>query len=431
MTKMVESMGEIEPRSHEDTKVLEPELRFSGFLAHWKPIRLLHITQWSSGGTPSKSEPEYWGGDIPWISASSMKSKFLSDSDLKITAAGSRQSSKLAPENSILLLVRGSMLYKKIPVGITAKNVAFNQDVKCVQVTNETSVPFVYYWLKHSENKLLNMVVGTGIGAGKLETSDLQSMKINLPSIEEQQKIADFLSSVDKKIEQLTEKHRLLTQYKKGVMQQIFTQQICFKDNQGNDYPEWEEKSLGSLGETYNGLTGKTSEDFGSGYPFITYKQIFDNSQIEINKFASVKVEEGEKQNCAKYGDVFFTTSSETPKEVGFASVLLSHVENLYLNSFCFGYRIYKQDDFSPKFARWLFGSNDFRRAVVRLAQGSTRYNMSKVQLMKVAVKLPCVEEQQKIANFLTSIDHKIDQAWSTLEQTKAFKKGLLQKMFV
>lgn len=200
----------------------------------------------------------------------------------------------------------------------------------------------------------------------------------------------------------------LIKEYKKSVARKIFSKKIRFKDNDDKDYPDWNIKELGVIGKTYNGLTGKTKEDFGKGKPYINYKQIFDNSKIDINKFDYVKIKEGEKQSLARYGDVFFTTSSETPNEVGFASVLLDNVNELYLNSFCFGYRPNSFEILNPKFSRFLFRSSDFRRSVYKLAQGSTRYNMSKIQFLKTKVSLPCKVEQEKIANFLTAIEDKI-----------------------
>ncbi|MCT7535560.1 restriction endonuclease subunit S [Aliarcobacter cryaerophilus] len=262
-------------------------------------------------------------------------------------------------------------------------------------------------------------------------TEFFNDTKLILPSKPEQEKIASFLTSIDTKIEQLTKKEELLQQYKKGVMQKIFNQEIRFKDNDGSDFREWEEKKLGDVGITYNGLTGKTSENFGSGKPYIQYKQIFDNSRITIDGFGYVSIEPNEKQNKVQFGDIFFTTSSETPNEVGFASVLLDDIEEVYLNSFCFGYRAKSLDILNPYFARFLFRSANFRREVIKLAQGSTRYNISKVELMKTIIFLPSIEEQTKIANFLSSIDSKIEQVQKQLNSTKEFKKALLQQMFV
>ena len=163
----------------------------------------------------------------------------------------------------------------------------------------------------------------------------------------------------------------------------------------------------------------------------LTYKQIFSDRIVDIAKFSKVKVNEGEKQNKVKYGDIFFTISSETPEEVGFHSVLLSEIESVYLNSFCFGFRINSFDVVIPIFAYYMFGSAEFRREVIKLAQGSTRYNISKTAFMEIKVKMPSPPEQEKIAGFLSAVDEKISQAQAQLAALKQYKQGLLQQMFV
>lgn len=313
----------------------------------------------------------------------------------------------------------------------------------------KNELPDAYYnsnlmWMKYENNFFMNYRFNTFQGIKALRriatgttsvaaiyTKDLLKISFNVPEGDEQEKIASFLASVDRKIEQLTKKEELLQQYKKGVMQKIFNQEIRFKADDGSEFCEWEENKLGDIGITYNGLTGKTSENFGSGKPYIQYKQIFDNSRITIDGFGYVSIEPNEKQNKVQFGDIFFTTSSETPNEVGFTSVLLDNVEEVYLNSFCFGYRAKSLDILNPYFAKFLFRSDNFRRKVIELAQGSTRYNISKLELMKTLIQLPCLEEQTKIANFLSAIDSKIEKVQKQLELSKEFKKALLQQMFI
>ncbi|ERS83018.1 hypothetical protein Q667_04320 [Marinobacter sp. C1S70] len=167
--------------------------------------RLGDLTDWLSGGTPSKKNPEYWGDDIPWISASSMGGSRYSHSDLKITKKGLDAGSRLALEGSILLLVRGSTLHNRIPVGIAERDVAFNQDVKAIRVKPEliarevTDEMYVYYWLKANEQRLLEMVEHTGIGAGKLDTKRLQNLEIHLPPWPEQRQIVASATAIDEK----------------------------------------------------------------------------------------------------------------------------------------------------------------------------------------------------------------------------------------
>lgn len=156
---------------------------------------------WSSGGTPSKSNPRYWNGNIPWISASSMKTGRLEQSDRTLTTEGLNNGSRLANAGDVLLLVRGSELHKRIPVGIAQRDLAFNQDVKALKPNRETTSKYLYYWLCAKEKLLLSKVEQTGIGAGKLDTELLKSLEIELPTLNHQNIITGILGSLDNKIE--------------------------------------------------------------------------------------------------------------------------------------------------------------------------------------------------------------------------------------
>ena len=168
----------------------------------WHEYRLGEVTRWTSGGTPSKKIESYWNGDIPWISASSMYGNRYKNSKLKITSNGLKTGSRLASKGSILLLVRGSMLHQKIPVGIAETDVSFNQDVKAIMGIETIDLQwFLLFWFMSNEAKLLNMVENTGIGAGKLDTKLLQDMRIHIPPLKERQTIVLFLKALDDKIE--------------------------------------------------------------------------------------------------------------------------------------------------------------------------------------------------------------------------------------
>ena len=158
-----------------------PNLRFKEFQGEWHEKKLGDITTWSSGGTPPKDNPLFWNGDIPWISASSMRGLTYSDSEIKITQEGLKKGSMLASKNTLLILVRGSMLFNKIPIGIVGRDVAFNQDVKSIVVSDYSIPEYILNWFLASESKLLNMVTGTGIGAGKLDLQDLKELEIKIP----------------------------------------------------------------------------------------------------------------------------------------------------------------------------------------------------------------------------------------------------------
>jgi type I restriction enzyme S subunit len=206
-------------------------------------------------------------------------------------------------------------------------------------------------------------------------------------------------------------------------MQQLLTGKKRLPGFEG----EWKEVKLGSLGKTYNGLTGKTKEDFGEGKPFITYMNIFSNPKINISNFEYVKMGVNENQNKAIYGDIFFTVSSETPNEVGMASVLLDEINDLYLNSFCFGFRLNDFKNLLPEFSSYLFRNDLFRKDVYKLAQGSTRFNLSKLELMKIKIKLPSLSEQTAIAEILATADRELQLQKDKLAQLQSQKKGLMQ----
>lgn len=164
------------------TKTLVPELRFLEFNNPLKVIKIDDVVTFKSGGTPSKENNSYWNGEIPWISASSMQGKYYSKSNRTLTEEGLKKGSKLAVKGSLLLLVRGSMLFNKIPIGITERDVAFNQDLKLLVVNNKSNSEYLFQWFSSKQNLLLNKVVGTGIGAGKLDTDELKNLILHISS---------------------------------------------------------------------------------------------------------------------------------------------------------------------------------------------------------------------------------------------------------
>lgn len=172
-------------------------------MSEWKTYRLGDIIQLKSGGTPDKSNPDYWGGSIPWISAKSMYDDFISTSDLFITEEGLQAGSKIAKKDSILLLTRGSGLFNRIPVCYVVSDVAYNQDVKNIVLKQEnvTSIKFLYYWLYGNKELLSSMLETTGIGAGKIDTKRFLNLSISLPSQKEQARYIHLMDLLFDKIE--------------------------------------------------------------------------------------------------------------------------------------------------------------------------------------------------------------------------------------
>lgn len=194
---------------------------------------------------------------------------------------------------------------------------------------------------------------------------------------------------------------------------------------------KWKQMVLGDMGHTYGGLTNKTIVDFGFGKPFIPYMNIFSNGKINPKFLVLVNIHPGERQNTVKYGDLFFTTSSETVEEVGMTSVLLDDIGEAYLNSFCFGFRLNNFDDLLPEFAPFLFRGIELRKKISLFGQGSTRYNLPKTELLvKLKIDLPTIPEQRKIAKILSTTDTVIDKTQAAIAKYKAIKQGMLHDLF-
>lgn len=403
-----------------------PRLRFPGFFGNWEEKKLGEISE-----RIIKKNKEYnenvltISGQLWLISQIEFFNKSVAWSDLswyyllgKWDFAYNKSYSNWYPMWAIKKLNR----YEKWVV--STLYICFRTDNKLVN--KNLLEQYFESWNHNREIEKIAQEWARNHGLLNIAIWDFFQTKLNLPSLPEQTKIADFLTVVDEKIQSLTDLRTVWEEYKTGVMQQIFSQSIRFP----GFVDEWEEKKLGGIWDTYNWLLWKTAEDFGEWDKYITYKQIFDNSKIDLSKSWLVNI--NEKQNKVKFGDIFFTISSETPKEIWYSSVFLDDVDyNVYLNSFCFWYRIKNQSIFSPIYARRLFRSSSWRKQIIKLAQWSTRYNMSKNEFIKLKIKLPSLPEQEKIANFLTSIDDKITELNIQIQTAKQWKTGVLQGLFI
>lgn len=415
-------------------EILRPKMRFPEFEGDWDAMKLGEFTQWSSGGTPSKENSSYWNGEIPWISASSMIGLIYTDSELKISPEGLKKGSRLAKKGDLLLLVRGSMLFNKIPIGMAGIDVAFNQDLKSISIDQTISnSDYILHWFFYSEPKILNMVTGTGIGAGKLDLKDLKDLEINIPSLQEQTKIANFLSSVDEKLNLLKEKKAHLEDYKKGIIQKIFNQELRFKDDNGNEFEDWEEKSLGEIGTFQTSSIDKLIKEDEEEVYLVNYMNVYRHENInnETKKYLQV-VSAKENQIISsnlKKGDILFTPSSETPEDIGHSVVIFEDLDKCV-----YSYHLMR---FRPKieidilYSHYFCNNTKVLSQLSRLATGSTRFTISVKSFSLILIDLPCLKEQTKIANFLSAIDKKIELVSVQIEETQEYKKGLLQQMFV
>ena len=252
---------------------------------------------------------------------------------------------------------------------------------------------FLYHFL---QTQVSNMYKMAGGGAQpNLSSNDLKSkIVIPVPPLPVQEEIVRILDSfTELQAELQAELQKRLQQYN------------YYRDNllsfEGRTDVEW--KKLGELGVFYGGLSGKTKDDFSNGNAkFISYKNVFYNLSLNVDTDERVKIVEGEKQNTIQYGDILFTGSSETPDECGMSSVLTQKTdEKLYLNSFCFGYRLHNPSLFCLDFLKHLFRSSELRKQIGKTASGTTRFNVSKKRFAEVSIPVPPLLVQKQIANIL------------------------------
>jgi type I restriction enzyme, S subunit len=256
-------------------------------------------------------------------------------------------------------------------------------------------------------------------GVPSLNKNTLQKIKIPVPTLTEQTAIATALSDADAFISSLEKLIAKKRNIKQGAMQKLL------QPKEG-----WEVKKLGSIGKPYGGLSGKSKIDFADGkFPYIPFMNIMSNPIIDTSYVDYVNIGVDESQNKALKGDLFFNGSSETPEEVGMCSVLLEDIPNLYLNSFCFGFRLNKDSKENGLYLSYYFRSSEGRKLFYSMAQGATRYNLSKSNFNKMEVSLSKPEEQIEIANILTDMNNEINALETKLEKYQKIKLGMMQNL--
>ena len=211
-------MQQLFPRDGET----QPRLRFPEFqdAGEWEEKNLGNIGLFASGGTPSKDNPEYWNGSIPWVSASSMYEPVIHKADHYVTPKAIGNGTRIAKKGSLLILVRGSMLFNRVPICVAGIDVTFNQDVKSIEIDISINTSFLFYQLSAFQSRFI--INETGIGAGKIELEQLKKFAVFIPEQIEQQRIADCLSSLDELISAATQRLATLKTHKQGLMQQLF-----------------------------------------------------------------------------------------------------------------------------------------------------------------------------------------------------------------
>ena len=283
-----------------------------------------------------------------------------------------------------------------------------------VSILNERILKrYVYFLLKNLESKLMNAKHGAGIPA--LNRNEIYKIEIPVPPIEIQEEIvkildrfADYAAELQAELQARKEQY----EYYRNLLLTFNpsacgcgtdgAQEIGLTPWGGHSY-EVILKTMGEIGTFFGGLTGKSKSDFTNGNArFISYMNVYTNLSINQNMEEFVHIGEAEKQNVLEYGDALFTGSSETPEECGMSSVVTEEPkEPLYLNSFCFGFRLNDKNLFAPDFLKHLLRSKAIRTQITKTANGVTRFNVSKKLFAKIILPIPPIELQEKIAAIL------------------------------
>ncbi|MEA4867693.1 MAG: restriction endonuclease subunit S [Rikenellaceae bacterium] len=277
---------------------------------------------------------------------------------------------------------------------------------------------FYLYFSNNFLNRIMQMTAKSSVDSVRMDM--IANMQIPLPPTKsEQTAIATALSDADALINSLEKLIAKKRNIKQGAMQHLL------KPQEG-----WEVKKLGNIGKPYGGLSGKSKLDFADGkFPYIPFMNIMSNPIIDTSYVDYVNIGVDENQNKALKGDLFFNGSSETPEEVGMCSVLLEDIPNLYLNSFCFGFRLNKDSKENGLYLSYYFRSSEGRKLFYSMAQGATRYNLSKSNFNKMEVSLPQPEQQNEIATILSDMDAEIQALETKLEKYRKIKLGMMQNL--
>ncbi len=394
---------------------LIPKLRFSEFTERWLVDSLGTVTEVidSLHITPD----EYIDHGIPMIRVTDVNNRQLDLANcLRVSEKVFEDfTKKHRPGKGDIIMSRVGTCGASIKID-TSERVCLGQNT--VLLRPKIDGNFLHSLIR--SRKIQNQVDRKVVGSTQktLSLKDLKKFIIIKPSVSEQQKIASFLSSVDEKIQQLTRKKELLEQYKKGVMQQLFSGKLRFKDENGKAYPKWEEKRLGDICTFFSGGTPvSTNREFYQGaIPFIGSGNIYDS---EVFSFISEEALNSSSAKLVDKGDLLFALYGANSGEVAISRIS-GAINQAVL---CI------RTDENTKYLFYLLFLNQ-GRIVSKYLQGG-QGNLSGNIVKKLKYKFPSLEEQQKIANYLSAIDTKIESVANQITQTQTFKKGLLQQMFV
>ena len=399
-----------------------PKLRFKEFEGDWSTNKIEEISIVTSGGTPSRNVSDYWNGDIPWVTTSLVDFNVINEAEEFITQVGlDNSSAKLFHKDTILMAMYGQGITRG-KVAILGIDATTNQACAAIKLKNGFETKFIFQNLMNRYEEIRDL--SNEGGQKNLSAGIIKEILISFPEKEEQTKIASFLSAVDEKISQLTQKHELLSQYKQGMMQKLFSQKIRFKADDGSEFGEWEDKKLGEVGENIIGLTYSPTDVTNDGTGILVLRssnikegRLDKSDQVRVNKKIKDKI-------IVQPNDILICTRNGSQRLIG-KSVIINDDEVMTFGAFMSVYRS-KYNRFIAYLMQtpWFFEQ-------VQMNLGARINQITTGTLNEFTFDFPCLEEQTKIANFLSAIDQKIEVVAQQIEQAKTWKKGLLQQMFI
>lgn len=396
-------------------EIKSPTLRFKDFSEPWERVSLEEIITLISGQHLS---PEQYNADSKGTPYFTGPSDFTNDK-YGVTKY-SRVKSKLAVKGDILITVKGSGVGEMMVLGLP--EVAMGRQLMAIRASNKVCNVFLFNRLQKNKRQFLALASGNMIPG--LSRSDITSTKLLLPSLQEQEIVSDFLSAVDKKISLLKEKYALLEQYKKGVMQKLFKQEIRFKDDSGSDFPDWKILKLSEISTPIK-RRASTSVDkimtISAGKGFLSQEERFSQVIAGTSLEKYIHLKKGE-----------FSYNRGNSKSYTYGCIYKLEEEEALVP---YVYRSFSLDKGNTEFFAQLFKFKYLDRQLRRLISSSARMdgllNIGEKEFYQVKVPFPQEAEQIKIANFLDSLDMKLNSIAEQIELTQTFKKGLLQQMFV
>ena len=397
-----------------------PRLRFKKFDGDWEKTTIGAKSEIVTSGSRDWAQYYSDSGDKFIRMTNLVRNGINLDlSDLRFVQlpVGSNEGKRTSLEKGDILISITAELGKLgwIPEGLGTAYI--NQHTALVRMKNTLDSKFVAYALSTEKyNNKLNSLNDSGAKAG-LNLGTIRSFELTIPSKPEQTQIASFLSVVDEKISQLTQKLELLSQYKQGMMQKLFSQQIRFRADDGSEFGEWEEKELKDIAEI-NPKSKKLPESF----IYIDLESV-EKGQLLLQKNIELQDAPSRAQRLLAKGDVlfqmvrpyqqnnyYFNLSGEYVASTGYAQI---------------------RTKLDSKFIYYALHEKTFLDEVMNRCTGTSYPAINSSDLSSIEILIPCLEEQTKIANFLSSIDQKIEVVAQQIEQAKQWKKGLLQQMFI